>query len=238
MTTEPRLAATVVLVREGQREPCEVLLCQRSASVRAASGAMVFPGGTVDPEDHHHSTTLSSTTREHLNRLLDTPLGAALAITAVRETLEEVGIGPVELRTFRERVRRRELTWSDAVRQSGVSWPVEDLIYFAHWITPTERAHRFDTRFFLKTGGLGDVSPDGEEIVETYLTSPRKALEEYESGRWSMLTPTVAVLTWLAEGSTVADIVVRARRRTVTTIQPRVVRRFGEEVVEVPPPGL
>src|SRR3982074_3776557 len=45
--TNPRLAATVMLVRGGS-ETLEVLLVQRNPHARFMGGAWVFPGGAVD----------------------------------------------------------------------------------------------------------------------------------------------------------------------------------------------
>jgi 8-oxo-dGTP pyrophosphatase MutT (NUDIX family) len=50
--TEPRQAATVIVLRGGA-ERLEVLLVQRTPKARFMGGAWVFPGGAVDaPEDH------------------------------------------------------------------------------------------------------------------------------------------------------------------------------------------
>ena len=65
--TEPRLAATAIVVRDGG-EGLEVLLVQRNPEQRFMGGAWVFPGGAVHPED-------------------DGPEGAAL-----RELEEEAGM--------------------------------------------------------------------------------------------------------------------------------------------------
>ena len=64
---EPRPAATMVLIRDG-----EVLLLRRSAKMAFAPGMHVFPGGGLDPVDHEHPDPLLA--------------------CAVRETLEEVAI--------------------------------------------------------------------------------------------------------------------------------------------------
>ena len=50
--TEPRQAATVILLRGGS-ERLEVLLVQRNPAARFMGGAWVFPGGAVDGEEDH-----------------------------------------------------------------------------------------------------------------------------------------------------------------------------------------
>lgn len=50
MDTPIRPAATVILLRDGERG-LEVLVQRRSAAMAFAPGAYAFPGGAVDPED-------------------------------------------------------------------------------------------------------------------------------------------------------------------------------------------
>jgi 8-oxo-dGTP pyrophosphatase MutT (NUDIX family) len=65
--TEPRQAASLVLMRDSPEGP-EVLLVQRNPAQRFMGGAWVFPGGAVHAEDADH------------------------AAAGVRELLEEAGI--------------------------------------------------------------------------------------------------------------------------------------------------
>ena len=77
--TEPRQAATVLVVRGGA-ERLEILLAQRTPKARFMGGAWVFPGGAVDAAD----------------------LGAH-KVAGVREVEEEVGLelsGPDSLHPF------------------------------------------------------------------------------------------------------------------------------------------
>jgi 8-oxo-dGTP pyrophosphatase MutT (NUDIX family) len=55
--TEPRQAATVILVRGGARR-LEILLAQRTPKARFMGGAWVFPGGAVDKGEDHRGAAL------------------------------------------------------------------------------------------------------------------------------------------------------------------------------------
>jgi 8-oxo-dGTP pyrophosphatase MutT (NUDIX family) len=52
--TEPRQAATVIVLRGGS-ERLEVLLVQRNPAARFMGGAWVFPGGAVDAGEDHRA---------------------------------------------------------------------------------------------------------------------------------------------------------------------------------------
>jgi 8-oxo-dGTP pyrophosphatase MutT (NUDIX family) len=69
--TVPRLAATVIVLRDGD-DGLEVLLAQRTPKARFMGGAWVFPGGAVSPDDGEGE--------------------AALRAAATRELREEAGI--------------------------------------------------------------------------------------------------------------------------------------------------
>lgn len=74
-------AATLILFRERSGSPPELLITQRAAGMAFAGGALVFPGGRIDPEDRLHAAGHP-----------DLPEDDATArIAALRETLEEVG---------------------------------------------------------------------------------------------------------------------------------------------------
>jgi 8-oxo-dGTP pyrophosphatase MutT (NUDIX family) len=64
--TEPRQAATVIVLRGGARR-LEVLMVQRTPKARFMGGAWVFPGGAVDKDEDHR-------------------------VAAVREVAEEAGL--------------------------------------------------------------------------------------------------------------------------------------------------
>src|SRR3954468_18233371 len=74
---EPRLASTVVLMRE----PFEAYLIRRVPTMAFAASMYVFPGGGVDPRD----SAVSMTDRwgDRLGR--DEPTARAIVCAAVRE---------------------------------------------------------------------------------------------------------------------------------------------------------
>ncbi len=79
-------AATILLLRDGA-EGLEVFMVVRHHQIDFASGALVFPGGKVDPRDRH----------ENVRGLVD---GAedlddwefAMRVAAIREAYEECGV--------------------------------------------------------------------------------------------------------------------------------------------------
>src|SRR6185369_8831284 len=81
----PVPAATLVVFRRAAGGgPPELLMVERSAGMRFAAGAAVFPGGRIDPADHELADMAAPA---HLPRD-----EAAARIAAIRETLEEAGL--------------------------------------------------------------------------------------------------------------------------------------------------
>jgi 8-oxo-dGTP pyrophosphatase MutT (NUDIX family) len=69
--TEPRQAATVILLRGGA-ERLEVLLVRRNPAARFMGGAWVFPGGAVDAGEDHRVAGIREV-REEAGVALDGP---------------------------------------------------------------------------------------------------------------------------------------------------------------------
>lgn len=89
----PRDAASLILWRDGPRGP-EALMGLRDARHRFMPNALVFPGGTVDPEDPGApvGTELRAHTRACLERSASPELARALGVAAARELFEETGL--------------------------------------------------------------------------------------------------------------------------------------------------
>src|SRR5260221_14786458 len=77
----PRPAATVLLLRDGAAG-LEVFMVVRHYAIDFASGALVFPGGSVDPGDHDLAAQVGRCAAG----------ATALHVAAIRETFEECGV--------------------------------------------------------------------------------------------------------------------------------------------------
>jgi len=122
----PRPAASLLVVRMAADAPT-VLMARRSAHHRFMPNVMVFPGGAVDPGDHHAqvATPLRPQVRARLERSASPSLAHALGVAAARELAEEVGLS------------------------LGAPPCLEHLEYLCRAITPPESRTRFDARFFI-----------------------------------------------------------------------------------------
>jgi 8-oxo-dGTP pyrophosphatase MutT (NUDIX family) len=136
----PRDAATLVIIDRSGRAP-RILMGRRRADLAFMPNKFVFPGGRVDAGDGV-APSLDELPAIETTRLMRAMLGRpsarrarALAIAAVRETLEETGIviGACAANADETPQFRPQLA---------------GLAYFARAITPPGRPRRYDTRFF------------------------------------------------------------------------------------------
>ncbi|MFD7917786.1 NUDIX hydrolase [Streptomyces sp. NPDC059740] len=89
---EPRVAATVMLLRDGLSGP-EVFLLRRRTTMAFAAGACAYPGGGVDPRDRNRVPWSGPSPREWARTLgVDEATARSVVCAAVRETFEEAGV--------------------------------------------------------------------------------------------------------------------------------------------------
>lgn len=168
----PRDAASLVLLR-GPRDAPQVLLGRRPMSVRFMPGIYVFPGGSLERDDHAVDTPfdLRPDVLARVGRRCGAARARALAWTAIRETWEETGILLGRNSTAVARpANRRDCAAHDAFTRQGLAPDLSALDYIARAITPTRSPIRFNTRFFLASG-----EAVGEPAAETF---------ELEDIRW------------------------------------------------------
>ena len=235
MTTEPavpRLAATVLLLRDSAAG-MEVFMVARSHAIDFASGALVFPGGRVDPADHEAAA----------DPAICPPLegvdgaGMAVRVAAIRETFEECGIllarpagcpvmyGGQTQAAIAERhrtaVHKGERTMAEVALTEGLTWACDALVHFAHWITPVMMAKRFDTHFFVVSTPWGQKGlHDGHESIDSLWITPQDARAGAAEGRFKMVFATDLNLGKLALQNSVEAALQTALETPVITVVP------------------
>jgi 8-oxo-dGTP pyrophosphatase MutT (NUDIX family) len=242
----PKLASTVMLVRDGE-QGIEVFMVARNKSMRFAGGALVFPGGKVDPED-----------RDPIARAVhdgpdsDDDEMTALRASAVREVFEETGVllayhrnsGAIvdgdTASAIAERHRAplldNAITMAAIAEQEGLVLSANALARFSHWVTPKARPVRFDTHFFLTAMPSGHTAVhDGSESVASQWITASNAVEDIRDHGFSAMFPTLLNLELLATTDSVAQALEAARKRTIVKVTPTVIRaEDGSATVHLP----
>jgi len=245
---KPRDASTILLLRDSTAaKEIEVFMMVRHYEIDFNSGALVFPGGSVDKND-----------KEILERAelysggegLD---AAALSfrIAAIRETFEESGIllarpkgstalvdakraGEIEA-AHRSALNERKTTFLEVLAQNDLWLALDELVPYAHWITPEGMPKRFDTWFFLAAAPPDQLGAhDGRESTDSIWVSPREALEGGESGRFKLPFPTTRNLIKLGKQASVSAALEDSKGRDIVTVMPVMTRLNGGRQLRIP----
>lgn len=143
----PRNAATLILVRQTARQP-EILMGRRARGHDFMPGKWVFPGGRVDRGDFSAPAASELDPEVEAKLQLTAPrrrtLPRALAMAAIRETWEEVGL----MLATRAPARPAAGPWRGFV-EAGALADLSALRFIARAITPPMIGKRFDARFFM-----------------------------------------------------------------------------------------
>lgn len=223
--TEPIPAATLILFREGLGQP-DILMVERAAAMSFAGGAMVFPGGRVDPGDAVLAQAIAPA-------LLD---GAA-RIAAIRETLEETGIAiGFGDRPHPDAVAAMRAALHDGAPMATVLGDhlldLELLVPFAHWLPKHVEWKIFDTRFYIARApdDAGEVVVDAGETVSARWVRAADMLAAADRDEARIIFPTRRNLERLAQFESYEQALTDARRYH----PPPVITPFAEERDGVP----
>src|SRR3954454_9443799 len=207
----PRPASTILLLRDNtaraldgkSRDEIEVFMMVRHYEIDFNSGALVFPGGSVDKDD---KAIIANPALYSGGEGLDES-SLSFRIAAIRETFEESGILLARPRGSNALVDAKRASEIEAANRAALCdgkttflkiltdnemLPALDgLVPYAHWITPEGMPKRFDTWFFLAAAPPDQVGAhDGKESTDSIWVSPREALAGGESGRFKLPFPT------------------------------------------------
>ena len=225
-------AATLVVFRESGEGAPTLLMVERAKAMVFAGGALVFPGGRVDPGDHALAA---------LSGQADDDTAARIA--AIRETIEEaglpVGLSPMPSPTMFERLRaslHAGTAFGEALAEAGASLDLDALTYFARWRPAHAHARIFDTRFYLARlpADAPEARVDATENVRLFWATAADVLADADAGRATIIFPTRRNLERLAQFGDFDAAVTDARARAVRTVTPWTETRDGVEHLCIP----
>jgi 8-oxo-dGTP pyrophosphatase MutT (NUDIX family) len=248
----PRDAATVMVLKDVGRD-IQVLMLRRTAAMRFAPGAYVFPGGSVDPADYNADIGWHGPSAGEIGARLGASAEAAYALVcaAVRETFEEAGVllagapggGPLAVPSGpswdadRMALISGTLTLAELLNGRGLVLRADLLVPWARWITPEGEPRRFDARFFAAPLPAGQQAVGHEaEADHVAWLRPADAIEAAKAGTMSLFPPTAVTLndfaSAVASGDGLAGIL--GTRREVQPVEPRLVLEDGEVWLDLP----
>ncbi|MGK6356192.1 NUDIX hydrolase [Sphingomonas sp. DT-207] len=222
-------AATVIVMRDAASRAPELLMVERARAMSFAGGALVFPGGRVDPGDRLLAELLEGDPDE-----------LAARIAAVRETLEEAGVAvgldvaPGGIADLRRRLYAGEPIGA-LLAEYGATLALDRLVPFARWLPEGVRHKIFDTRFYLARAPEGaEPVVDGNENVRVFWASARAVLDAADAGDATIIFPTRRNLERLALFSSFEDAAADAVAHPLRTITPWIETRDDGEHLCIP----
>jgi 8-oxo-dGTP pyrophosphatase MutT (NUDIX family) len=256
-----RHAATAIVLREHQGE-IQVLMTRRHAALAFMGGMWVFPGGTLAAADESEAArklVLDAESCSHklldlTGRALPQKICLALAIAACRETFEETGVllarradgsscNPDQLERLqaqRNVIAADPTLFVSTLLHEELRLDVAQLVYWAHWITPSNGPpRRFDTRFFIAAAPEAhDYIADTYETTECVWMSPEKLLAAAAQGEMTIAQPTrynlEDVRVSIAKYGSLATLLRNEANRSVGAIMPKLVRENDKTVIVMP----
>lgn len=230
MTSDEPIPAATLVVWKNHPNGAEILVVERSSTMAFAAGAIVFPGGRVDPSD----------------RMLAASYGRpdeAAKITAIRETIEETGVAPAVSGRIDAQIGlelQQELhegsNFSELLSRRGLELDLDALTAFSRWMPAFKQPRKFDTLFYLAPAPSGEWQPRPQagECVAAEWASPTALLERINRGEASAIFPTKRNLERLAQHGTFDSALDDARNHMIETIIPWVEEIDGEPHVRIP----
>lgn len=226
----PKDAATLIVLRDGEAG-LEVFCVERSKQSKFMGGAIVFPGGKLDPSDLDERWIASVGAISTRTALFseDPNVARALAIAASREALEEAALLPVsggtiaheDLLLLRARAEKDPTAILEMLEKAGLALDLGALEPLSRWLTPAAESRRYDTRFFLVRATEGQHGAhDAHETTSSFWATPADVLARFDRGEVFLAPPTHRTLEILATAKSVDEAFAIGRRACLDVICP------------------
>jgi 8-oxo-dGTP pyrophosphatase MutT (NUDIX family) len=253
LPSNPRPAATVVVLRDSSSGP-EVFMVRRHEGTAFMGGAHVFPGGRVDAADRDAGGSWCDGMTHAVEQLPGLAREDAVAyhIAAARELFEEAGVllardpvgrvvsltGPevhARFKAYRYAVHDGATTLRHVVERECLRLSLDELVLFAHWVTPPIDTRQFDTRFFMARVPP-DQTPahDDTETTQSAWIAPADALAQARGGDIVLPPPTWTTLRELEPFESVAEALAWGRQRRVVRRMPKLLEEAGRRMLLLP----
>ena len=244
MAAIPKKATTVILLREMKPDGFEVFLLKRHEKSSFMGGNYVYPGGRVDSDDGSQEmiSLCKEMTPVEAHRMFggtnSLEESVAFRVAGIRELFEESGVflaydqngnlfypkdPPEEERVsnLRGLLQKAERTLWQIAQEEKLSLALDQLRYYAHWITPEARSERFDTRFFLARHPAGqEATHDQKETTAGLWLTPREALAKNLEGTVVLSPPTLKTLEDLSQFKDVEDLFHSLEEKVIRPVLP------------------
>ena len=240
----PAVPSATILLLRGDHSMLEVLMVVRHHQIDFASGALVFPGGKVDPQDEDAALVARCDGASGVTAT------RAIQIAAIREAYEECGVllaraaGETKLiagarlatlEPFRNQINKGEVSFQKFLERHDLRLACDQLVPFAHWITPEMMPKRFDTHFFVAVAPPDQVAlHDGHESVDSVWITPDDAIAGAASRRYTVIFPTLRQVEKLGQAASPDDAIARAKRNRIVTVTPWTEQRVDGSYLCIP----
>jgi 8-oxo-dGTP pyrophosphatase MutT (NUDIX family) len=193
-----------------------------------AGGALVFPGGRVDPGDYELAARYP-----HLD-----PDDAAARIAAVRETIEEAGIAvgiDADVDVLRDALAAGTAL-GPLLDSHGLTLDPDALVPFARWCPNFNETRTFDTRFYLArvAADHAEARVDETENVHLFWATAADVLARADAGEVKIIFPTRRNLERLAMLASFEAARTHAAAHPVDTVTPWIEDRDGAQHLCIP----
>ncbi len=258
MAAVPQKATTIILLREDQSKGFAVFLLKRHEKSSFMAGNYVYPGGRIDRADHNLEICPSckGITPEEAQQVLGGTLSPeqslAYWIAGVRELFEEAGVllaydqqrAPFTLKNreqeerffnYRDLLQKGKMSLCQLAQQEQFFLALDQIHYYAHWITPEARPQRFDTYFFVARHPVGQeaIHDQKETTAGTWIT-PKDALKENLTGEVILSPPTLRTLEDLSRLKTIDEVFESLQGKEIRPVLPILTKVSGEAVLIFP----
>lgn len=225
MVAEPRLAASVILVRdaplpaspggsagpeaaddaaisEGAVSDLEVFVQHRVSTMDFAAGMVVFPGGRVDHADSTGWNFTDDVVEQH----------------AAAWHRSSIAVEPASARHNAGRVLAA--AQREVFEEAGLKLDAATLRPWANWVTPEDQPKRFDTYFYVACPSVGAEPQHQTTEASSSLWMPvRGILDAEAAGTLKLMPPTLVLLDELLALGTVEAVL--AEERDIVPVRPQ-----------------